>query len=84
MKGKEEGDPYLMVQIISSAIVNVPPPQALLTILNRSSSRSTFNGNVEEKMYHLFKYSPNGNSVIKRWLYYVYLFNYLNRDTIKY
>ncbi|KAG1150144.1 hypothetical protein G6F37_001853 [Rhizopus arrhizus] len=62
MKDKEEGDPYLMVQIISSAIVNVPPPQALLTILNQSSSRSTFNGNVEEKMYHLFKYSPNGNS----------------------
>ncbi|EIE79748.1 hypothetical protein RO3G_04453 [Rhizopus delemar RA 99-880] len=62
MKGKEEGDPYLMVQIVSSAIVNVPPPQALLTILNRNSSYSTFNGNVEEKMYHLFKYSPNGHS----------------------
>ncbi|KAI9321210.1 hypothetical protein BX666DRAFT_2017310 [Dichotomocladium elegans] len=61
MKEKEEGDPFLMVQIISSAIVNVPPPQTLLTILNNQSSYITFNGNVEEKMYNLFKFSPNGN-----------------------
>ncbi|CAO3662981.1 unnamed protein product [Rhizopus stolonifer] len=62
MKEKEEGDPYFMVQIISSAIVNVPPPQALLTILNQNSSYITFNGNTEEKMYNLFKRSPNGNT----------------------
>jgi hypothetical protein len=63
MKEKEEGDPYLMVQIISSAIVNVPPPQALLTVLNQNSSFITFNGNTEERMYNLFKRSPNGNTV---------------------
>lgn len=63
MKEKEEGDPFLMVQIISSAIVNVPPPQALLTILNQNSSFITFNGNTEERMYNLFKRSPNGNTV---------------------
>lgn len=63
MKEKEEGDPYFMVQIISSAIVNVPPPQALLTVLNQNSSYITFNGNTEEKMYNLFKRSPNGNTV---------------------
>ncbi|ORX52305.1 hypothetical protein DM01DRAFT_1336688 [Hesseltinella vesiculosa] len=62
MKQREEGDPYLMVQIISSAIVNIPPPQALLTILNQNSSYITFDGNVEEKMYNLFKRSPNGNT----------------------
>ncbi|KAI8147160.1 hypothetical protein BJV82DRAFT_508875 [Fennellomyces sp. T-0311] len=62
MKQKEEGDPHLMVQIISSAIVNVPPPQALLTILNQNSSYITFNPNTEEKMYNLFKKSPNGNT----------------------
>ncbi|KAG1466101.1 hypothetical protein G6F56_004755 [Rhizopus delemar] len=62
MKEKEEGDPYFMVQIISSAIVNVPPPQALLTVLNQNSSYITFNGNTEEKMYNLFKRSPNGNT----------------------
>ncbi|ORZ06853.1 hypothetical protein BCR42DRAFT_336858 [Absidia repens] len=62
MKEKEEGDPYFMVQIISSAIVNVPPPQALLTILNQNSSYITFNGNTEEKMYNIFKKSPNGNT----------------------
>ncbi|KAG0177072.1 hypothetical protein DFQ29_005293 [Apophysomyces sp. BC1021] len=62
MKDKEEGDPMLMVQIISSAIVNVPPPQALLTILNQNSSFITFNGNTEERMYNLFKRSPNGNT----------------------
>ncbi|KAI8337947.1 hypothetical protein BC941DRAFT_352187 [Chlamydoabsidia padenii] len=61
MKEKEEGDPYFMVQIISSAIVNVPPPVALLTILDQNSSYVTFNGNTEEKMYHAFKKSPNGN-----------------------
>lgn len=63
MKTKEEGDPFLMVQIVSSAIVNVPPPQALLTVLNQNSSYETFDGNVEERMYNLFKFSPNGNSV---------------------
>lgn len=52
-----------MVQIVSSAIVNVPPPQALLTVLNQNSSYETFDGNIEERMYNLFKYSPNGNSV---------------------
>ncbi|ORY94613.1 hypothetical protein BCR43DRAFT_442511 [Syncephalastrum racemosum] len=62
MKQKEEGDPHLMVQIISSAIVNVPPPQALLAILNQNSSYITFNPNTEEKMYNLFKKSPNGNT----------------------
>ncbi|KAI9280760.1 hypothetical protein BY458DRAFT_500302 [Sporodiniella umbellata] len=62
MKDKEEGDPFFMVQIISSAIVNVPPPQALLTILNQNSSFITFNGNTEERMYNLFKRSPNGNT----------------------
>ncbi|KAI7863197.1 hypothetical protein BDF14DRAFT_1734499 [Spinellus fusiger] len=62
MKKKEEGDPYLMVQIVSSAIVNIPPPQALLTILNQNSSYESFNPNVEEKMYNLFKRSPNGNT----------------------
>ncbi|KAL0078565.1 hypothetical protein J3Q64DRAFT_1645692 [Phycomyces blakesleeanus] len=62
MKEKEEADPYFMVQIISSAIVNIPPPQALLTVLNQNSSYETFNPNVEEKMYNLFKFSPNGNS----------------------
>ncbi|KAI8339614.1 hypothetical protein BC941DRAFT_393901 [Chlamydoabsidia padenii] len=62
MKQKEEGDPHLMVQIISSAIVNIPPPQALLTILNQNSSYVTFSPNTEEKMYNLFKRSPNGNT----------------------
>jgi hypothetical protein len=63
MKQREEGDPYLMVQVISSAIVNVPPPQVLISVLNSSSSYITFDGNIEEKMYDLFKFSPNGNSV---------------------
>ncbi|KAI9470847.1 MAG: hypothetical protein EXX96DRAFT_531384 [Benjaminiella poitrasii] len=62
MKDKEEGDPFLMVQIVSSAIVNVPPPQVLLTVLNQNASYVTFDGNIEEKMYNLFKFSPNGNS----------------------
>lgn len=66
MTTKEEGDPFLMVQIVSSAIVNVPPPQALLTVLNQNSSYETFDGNIEERMYNLFRCSPNGNSVSRR------------------
>ncbi|CAO3608060.1 unnamed protein product [Cunninghamella echinulata] len=62
MKTHEMADPYFMVQIISSAIVNIPPPQALLTILNQNSSCVTFSANVEEKMYNIFKKSPNGNN----------------------
>lgn len=69
MQQKEEGDPYLMVQIISSAIVNVPPPQILLSILN-NSSYITFDGNIEERMYDLFKFSPNGNSVSCHYVTY--------------
>ncbi|KAG2178185.1 hypothetical protein INT43_003438 [Umbelopsis isabellina] len=61
MRQKEEGDPHLMFQIVSSAIVNVPPPQALLAILNQNSSPISFNGNTEEKMFNVFKRSPNGN-----------------------
>jgi len=61
MREKEEGDPHLMMQIVSSAIVNIPPPQALLTILNQNSSPISFNGNTEEKMFNIFKRSPNGN-----------------------
>ncbi|KAI9313656.1 hypothetical protein BX666DRAFT_2020637 [Dichotomocladium elegans] len=62
MRQKEEGDPHLMVQIVSSAIVNVPPPQPLLAILNQNSTYITFNPNTEEKMYKLFTKSPNGNA----------------------
>ncbi|KAG2178204.1 hypothetical protein INT43_003457 [Umbelopsis isabellina] len=62
MREKEEGDPHLMMQVVSSAIVNAPPPQALLTYLGQNSSPISFNGNTEEKMYNIFKQSPNGNS----------------------
>lgn len=60
---KEEKDPYLMVQIISSAIVNLPPPQILLTYLNQNSCYINFEGDVQEEMYDVFYRSPNGNSV---------------------
>jgi hypothetical protein len=52
-----------MVQIISSAIVNAPPPTALLTILNQNSCYYKFDESVEEIMYDLFQTSPNGKSV---------------------
>lgn len=63
LEDKEEIDPYFMVQIISSAIVNAPPPTALLTVLNQNSCYYKFDGNIEEKMYDLFRFSPNGKSV---------------------
>ncbi|KAG2209010.1 hypothetical protein INT46_000780 [Mucor plumbeus] len=83
MKTKEEGDPFLMIQIVSSAIVNVPPPQALLTVLNQNSSYETFDGNVEERMYDLFKFSPNGNSRTNKKLMGMrnYCAGYFEEDT---
>lgn len=48
---------------ITNPFLYRPPPQALLTILNQNSSYITFNGNTEEKMYNIFKKSPNGNTV---------------------
>lgn len=39
-----------------------PPPQALLTYLGQNAGPISFNGNTEEKMYNIFKVSPNGNS----------------------
>ncbi|KAH8550117.1 hypothetical protein BGW37DRAFT_428150 [Umbelopsis sp. PMI_123] len=62
MREKEEGDPHLMMQVVSSAIVNAPPPQALLTYLGQNANPVSFNGNTEEKMFNIFKTSPNGNS----------------------
>ena len=61
----EERDPYLMIQIVSSAIVNVPPPQILLTYLNQNACYINFDGKVQEEMYDLFHTSPNGNQVTK-------------------
>ncbi|KAI8643106.1 hypothetical protein BD408DRAFT_365282 [Parasitella parasitica] len=83
MTTKEEGDPYLMVQIISSAIVNAPPPQVLLAVLNQNSSYETFDGNIEERMYELFKFSPNGNSRANKKLMGMrnYCAGYLDQDT---
>lgn len=63
MRGAEESDPNLMVQLVSSAIVNIPPPSILLSYLNQSSGVIPFEGDVQEEMCDLFHFSPNGNQV---------------------
>lgn len=63
MTHQEENDPYLMVQLVSSAIVNIPPPIILLAYLNETSGNILFEGDVQEEMYDLFHFSPNGNPV---------------------
>jgi hypothetical protein len=69
MVQKEKKDPHFMIQIVSSAIVNVPPPQILLAYLNQNSCYINFEGNVQEEMYDLFTHSPNGNLVSQLYLY---------------
>lgn len=63
LRDEEESDPNFMVQLVSSAIVNIPPPSILLSYLNQSSGVIPFEGNVQEEMYDLFHFSPNGNQV---------------------
>lgn len=52
---------FLLLKKNSFCFHNSPPPQALLTILNQNASPVSFNGNTEEKMFNIFKRSPNGN-----------------------
>lgn len=57
-----ERDHRYMLAVITSAIVNAPPPPAIITIVNRlarKKHRSLFYANTREKMLPLFKYDLN-------------------------
>ncbi|ORX99117.1 hypothetical protein K493DRAFT_213159 [Basidiobolus meristosporus CBS 931.73] len=55
-------DHRYMVQIISSAIVNGPPPDMVVRVLHVSSSTYKFDENTEEQMIELFSQDVNGKS----------------------
>ncbi|ORX79614.1 hypothetical protein K493DRAFT_293323 [Basidiobolus meristosporus CBS 931.73] len=57
-------DHRYMVQIISSAIVNIPPPDMVIRVLHVSSSTYKLDENTEEQMFELFTQDVNGKSRI--------------------
>ncbi|KAI8087711.1 uncharacterized protein B0P05DRAFT_531987 [Gilbertella persicaria] len=63
-----EKDPNFMIQIISSAIVNIPPPQILLSILDQYYVPIAFSQDVTEDIYDLFDTTPEGQHTINKKL----------------
>lgn len=54
VKKEPETDPRLMFNIVSSAIVNAPPPDAMATLLNKRSGIHHFDHHTDEDMVPIF------------------------------
>ncbi|QPG74536.1 hypothetical protein FOA43_001866 [Brettanomyces nanus] len=54
-------DPRLILNLISSAIVNTPPPNGMAGLLNRRSKVHRYDTQTDEVMVPLFKHGPEGN-----------------------
>ncbi|KAF9899970.1 hypothetical protein BX616_002756 [Lobosporangium transversale] len=54
-------DPYDMVQIVSSAIVNGPPPGAVITALHKTSKTYKLNEYTSEEMTEIFQQDVDGS-----------------------
>ena len=57
-----ETDHHLMYQIVSSAIVNIPPPNAVLSTVHRNAKIIKFDEETREEMLDLFKKDVNGKA----------------------
>ena len=57
-----EFDPRLIFNVISSAIVNAPPPDAMAGLLNKRSSIHHFNRDTDEDMVPIFIKDVDGSS----------------------
>ncbi|KAI5964357.1 uncharacterized protein KGF55_002299 [Candida pseudojiufengensis] len=57
-----ENDPRLIFNIISSAIVNAPPPDAMATLLNKRSKEHKFNRDTTEDVIPIFKKDVDGST----------------------
>ncbi|EMG47898.1 hypothetical protein SBY92_002905 [Candida maltosa Xu316] len=57
-----EYDPRLIVNVISSAIVNAPPPDAMAGLLNKRSSIHHFNKDTDEDMIPIFIKDVDGSN----------------------
>lgn len=55
-----ERDPRLILNIISSAITNAPPPNGMATLLQKRSKVHRFDRNTDEDMVRLFKQDVDG------------------------
>lgn len=56
-------DPYYMPQIVSSAIVNGPPPGGVIHALHKSSKTYALNDYTSEEMIDIFKQDVNGEEL---------------------
>ncbi|KAF9195462.1 hypothetical protein BGZ51_000037 [Haplosporangium sp. Z 767] len=56
-------DPYHMTQIVSSAIVNAPPPGAIISTLHASSKTYPLNEYTSEEMSDIFHKDVNGEEL---------------------
>ncbi|KAJ6790077.1 hypothetical protein PWT90_06918 [Aphanocladium album] len=55
-------DPRYMPNIVSSAIVNTPPPDLLADVLNKRNKVHHFDKNTDESMIPIFQHGPDGKS----------------------
>lgn len=56
-----EHDPRLMFNVISSAIINAPPPDAMASLLDRRSKIHHFDRYTDEDMVPIFTSNPDGS-----------------------
>ncbi|CAI5759785.1 unnamed protein product [Candida verbasci] len=61
-----ENDPSLIFNVISSAIVNAPPPDAMATLLNSRSGIHRFTSKIEEDIVPIFQDYSNHQFLNKR------------------
>lgn len=57
-----EYDPRLMFNVISSAIINAPPPDPMAELLNKRSKIHHFNKHTDEDVVPIFTQEPKGGS----------------------
>lgn len=55
-----EHDPRLIFNVISSAIINAPPPDAMAALLNKRSKIHHYNRDTDEDVVPLFTSDPDG------------------------
>lgn len=57
-----QNDPRLMFNVISSAITNAPPPDAMATLLNKRSNGHHFSKYCDEDMVPIFDHNAKGKA----------------------
>ncbi|KAF9135591.1 hypothetical protein BGW39_001917 [Mortierella sp. 14UC] len=61
-------DPFHMTQIVSSAIVNGPPPGAVISALHKSAKTYPLNEHTSEEMTEIFHQDVNGQELENKML----------------